>query len=468
MKDPRTEAVFTRLAPIVPVAGDDTRWTLAERSAHYQCPGLSVAATENGRVAWAAGWGRREVGEVGEVDAQTLFSGASISKPITALLALQLVDQGLVDLDCDINRYLNRWQLPNNEHTEGHPVTLRWLLSHKAGTNVHGFGGMPPDSPLPTLLDVLEGRAPALTPPVRVDKRPGGAMSYSGGGTSIVQLMIEDQTGTDFATLAAQRVFGPLGMTRSTFAQPLPQALRDNAASGHQPGTTVIPGRWVCVPQLGAGGLWTTAADYARFLLGCRDAWLGTPDAVLARSLAQEMMTAQPESTFGLGFEVFHDGARKRFGHGGSNDGFQCESTCFLESGDGAVVMTNSESGLLLYWEVFRAIADVQGWQGFLMPERREKSMNAADRALLVGDYIIEQGPTRIPMRVYEEGGVLMSSIAGMRLSTHPLHMDENGRLFSMMGPYDSEVVRDAAGRVVEIIVRRDGVAEIMRPRRGD
>ena len=468
MRDPRIETVLSGLAPVVPVQGIEPRWTIAERSAHYQCPGLNIAAMQDGRLAWATGWGAREVGKPEAVNAQTMFSGASISKPVTALLALQLVDEGRIDLDTDINRYLKRWQLPDNEHTQGCPVTLRWLLSHKAGTTVHGFGGVQPDSPLPTLLDVLEGRPPAATPPVRVDKRPGGEGRYSGGGTTIVQLMLEDETGTDFATLAAQRVFSPLGMTRSTFVQPLPEAYRANAASGHQPGAQVIPGRWVCVPQLGAGGLWTTAEDYARFMLACRAAWLGLTGALLTRSLAVEMMTTQPQTTFGLGWEVFHTGTLKRFGHGGSNDGFQCESTCFLESGDGAVVMTNSESGMLMYWEVFRAIADVHGWNGFLMPPRREVPMNAAARALLVGHYEIVQGPTVIPMRVYEEDGVLMSTIDGMRLSTHTMHMDERGRLFSPMGPYDSEVIRDGSGRAVELIVRRDGHAEMMRPRRVD
>ena len=124
-----------------------------------------------GCLAWAEGFGAKESGRDGDVDAQTLFAGASISKPPAALLALQLVEQGRVDLDTDINRYLKRWQLPDHAWTGEAPVTLRWLLSHKAGTTVHGFGGAESVAAPPTILDTLEGRSPARNAAVRVDKR---------------------------------------------------------------------------------------------------------------------------------------------------------------------------------------------------------------------------------------------------------------------------------------------------------
>jgi CubicO group peptidase (beta-lactamase class C family) len=465
MTDPRIRQVLTHLGPIVRVEGQPSNWTIEERSAHYGVPGLSIAVMERGKLAWSTGWGLLEEGKPQRVDNRTLFAGASISKPVTATLALQLVDQGLVDLDTDINRYLKRWQLPDNEHTAGAPVTLRWLLSHKAGTTVHGFGPIELGDPMPTMIDVLEGRPPAKTPPVRVDKRPGGSGRYSGGGTTIVQVMVEDMTGVGFAELSQKRIFDPLGMKDSTFVQPLPEALRSRAASMHLNGT-VNSTAWVGTPQLGAGGIWTTAEDYCRFLLATREAWLGKPGALLGKSLAAEMLTTLPETTFGLGWEVFHSGASKLFGHGGSSGGFQCESACQLESGDGAVVMANAESGLLMYWEVFAAIAEVQGWKNYLMPTRRERKLTAQDHADLMGDYQIVEGPQVIPMRIYEEHGVLMSTIDGMRMSTHEVRMDENGRMFSRMGPFDSELIRDAGGKVIEMIVRRDGKAEMMRPRR--
>ena len=466
MTDPRIDQFLNGLGPIMRVEGESPRWTLAERAAHYRVPATSVAVMENGRIAWAAATGPKESGRPGQVDTQTMFAGASISKPPAAVLVLQLVEQGLVDLDVAVNRYLKRWQLPDNAFTAEAPVTLRWLLSHKAGTTVHGFGGAAVGEPAPTIIDTLEGRAPATTPPVRVDKRPGGAERYSGGGTTIVQLLLEDVTGKAFADLATERVFGPLGMTRSTYVQPLPEALRDNAASGHDAEGAVWPGRWVSTPQLAAGGIYTTPSDYARFLLGCREAWLGVPGAILGRGLAREMMTPQSQSTFGLGFEIFQRGEAMRFGHGGSNGGNQCDTTCFLESGDGAVVMTNGDAGSIMYWEVFSSIAEVQGWQHFLRPAVRVTPLDDRERAELVGRYVIGEGDGDFAIRVFEQDGELMSTIDGMRNSTHRMRRGDDGRLFGERGPYDSEIVRDAAGRITGFIVRRDGVTEVMRPRR--
>lgn len=461
--DPRIEAVRTGLMPPMRIVGEDTRWAMDERLAHYDCPAVSVAVIENGEIAWAEAFGVLEKGGATKANADTLFSGASISKPITAVLALQMVDRGVFDLDVGVNRYLKSWQLPENEFTRQSPVTLRWLLSHMAGTTVHGFGAFPP-GPLPTAVDVLEGRPPALTKPVRVDKLPGQSSRYSGGGTTIVQLMLEDATGTDYATLARERIFEPLGMARSTFVNPLPEALRDNAAVGHEDGQ-VIDGKWVCVPQLGAGGLWTTAADYARFMIACRNAWLGRPGAILSQPLAERMMTSQG-GEFGLGWELIGEGEAKRFGHGGSNAGYQCESTCFLERGDGAVVMTNAESGLIFYWEVFAAVSRAHGWRDYLPAPKTLVPIPTDQLDRYTGVYDIISGVEMPEMRIWAEDGVLTTEIKGMRGGPSKPLMDQNGRLFNRFRPTETEVIYGPDGRAEELVIRTFGVTEIMRMRR--
>ena len=196
---------------------------------------------------------------------------------------------------------------------------------------------------------------------VTVDKVPGGSVRYSGGGTTIVEQMLEDASGKRFHELARENVFEPLGMTRSTFEVPLPERFWANAAVGHEGGKT-LPEKYVCVIAIGAGAIFTTAADYARFMIGCRDAWLGKPKSILKQSLARQMMTRQGDE-FGLGWELFGEGPDRRFGHGGSNDGYQCESICYLEKGQGAVVMTNADFGPPLYWEIFNAVADLYRWE---------------------------------------------------------------------------------------------------------
>ncbi|HEY0300768.1 MAG TPA: serine hydrolase domain-containing protein, partial [Rhizomicrobium sp.] len=134
------ERLAANLLPIARIAGEDVRWTMDERRAHYGCPAVGVAVIADGELAWAEGYGLVEDGKPATVDADTMFSGASISKPYTAVLALQMVERGVFDLDADVNRYLKSWRVPENEFTRQAPVTLRWLLSHKAGTTLHGFG----------------------------------------------------------------------------------------------------------------------------------------------------------------------------------------------------------------------------------------------------------------------------------------------------------------------------------------
>ncbi len=466
----RIDALLEGLRAVTPVVGDTTRWTLAERMTHYRCPGVGIAVIENGALVWSDGFGVMDASEEARsqrpVDERTLFAGASMSKPVTAMLALQLVDQDLIDLDADINRYLKRWQVPANAFTAQSPVTLRWLLGHKAGTSVHGCGGVGTGAARPTLLDMLEGRHPARGPAVRVEAVPGGAARYSGGGFTIVELLIEDITGQPFQAVVAERILKPLGMTSTTFAHPLPAALEARTASGHAAGAKVIPGKWVLSPQVAACGMYSTPADYARFMIACRDAWLGRPGALISRTLARQMMQVQAQSTFGLGWEVLHDGAAKRFEHAGSNDGFQCLSVTCLESGNGAVVMTNAESGMLLYWEIFAAIADAFSWPHFMREPKRLVPITATDRATLIGRYEIVEGPQAIPLRIFERDGALFSTIDGVRLSTHEIRMDDTGRISSDKGPWEAEVVQGADGRAVELIMLRDGLVEQMRARR--
>lgn len=462
--DRRIEAVRTHLAPPNQLVGEDVRWVMEDRLSHYDCPGVSVAVIEGGKLAWTAGFGVLEKGLSEAVDEETLFSGASISKPITALMALRLVEQGRLSLDENVNLALKRWRLPENSFTAQSPVTLRWLLSHMAGTTVHGFGGMPPGSDLPTALDVLEGRPPALTPPVRVDKRPGESVRYSGGGTMLVQLLLEDVSGEDFESLARKLIFEPLRMTRTTFTNPLPDHLRSNAAVGHEDGN-IIPGKWVCVPQVAAGGVWTTSADFARFMIACRDAWRGARGALISSALAREMMTSQG-GIFGLGWEVAGDGPEKRFSHGGSNSGYQCEAVCMLEGGNGAVVLTNAESGLIFYWEVFASVAKVHGWEGFMPGPRILDPIGPDELERYVGAYDILSGVEMPELRVWTEDGALFTHIPGMRGGPNQTFRDQSGRLFNRSRPSETEVIFGPDGKAAELSLKWFGQAELLRMRR--
>lgn len=335
--------------------------SLDRQMARYAVPGVSIAVVEDGQVDWARGYGVRESGRADSVTSETLFQACSISKPVAAIGALRLVQQGLLDLDEDVNRYLRNWHIPAN--ADGQPrITLRHLLSHTAGTTVHGFPGYQRDQPLPSLQQVLDGQTPANTEPVRVDAVPGAQFRYSGGGTSIVQQVMTDVTDQPFPSLMAELVLQPLGMVHSTYAQPLPEQFWPHAASGHDTDGSVVTGGWHNYPEMAAAGLWTTPSDLAGLAVAVQQLRAGDGDGFLSRDLVDQMLTPQFGSPYGIGFGLEAQGAALRFHHGGSNAGFKCYLLAYAERGQGAVVMTNGDEGLVLVKELLRAIAVEYGW----------------------------------------------------------------------------------------------------------
>src|SRR5262245_56892690 len=153
----RIQRVENGLLPAIMIKGQTTAMKLAERMAHYKVPGLSVAVINDGKIEWARGYGVVEKDGDKLITADTLFLAGSISKPIAALAALRLVEQGKLNLDEDVNLKLKTWKVPENEFTKDKKVTLRGLLSHSAGLTVHGFPGYAVDAPMPTLVQILNG-----------------------------------------------------------------------------------------------------------------------------------------------------------------------------------------------------------------------------------------------------------------------------------------------------------------------
>ncbi len=194
-------AVEQGLVPAVRIKGRTTARSVAERMKQDHVPGVTIAVINNYQVEWAKAYGMADAEAARPVTVDTLFQAASMSKPVTAMAALKLVEQGTLNLDVDVNKQLKSWQVPENEFTRQHPVDLRGLLSHTAGLTVHGFPGYKVGEPLPTVPQILDGIKPANTGAVRVNKLPGTGFRYSGGGTTIVQLLLTDVTGKPFAEL---------------------------------------------------------------------------------------------------------------------------------------------------------------------------------------------------------------------------------------------------------------------------
>jgi CubicO group peptidase (beta-lactamase class C family) len=345
-----------------PQRGNQPGAKIVDRMRALKVPGVSVAVIHGYRIEWAKGYGLADRDSGTAVSADTLFQAASISKTLTALAALKLVERRVLDLNRDVNRQLKAWKVPTNQFTRQHAVDLRSLLSHTAGTTVHGFDGYPAGHRLPTLREILDGTKPANSAPIRVDKVPGQGFRYSGGGTMIVQRLMMDATSKQFPELMKTSVLVPLEMSSSTFQQPLPAALRPKAASGYDAKGVRIPGRWHLYPEMAAAGLWTTPSDLARYVIEVELAYEGKSKKVLDREMIRQMLTPQNGGPVGLGPFVGNRGKVRQFSHNGGNAGFRCDFVGLLEKGDGAVVMTNSDAGTPLIDEILKSIGAAYGW----------------------------------------------------------------------------------------------------------
>ncbi len=241
------------MPPAVIVKGEPAATAkLADRMAALHVPGVSIAVIHDGRIEWARGFGVTRSGGP-PVTPDTLFQAASISKPVAAMAVLHLVQAGKLSLDTDVNEYLKSWKVPANSFTERRKVTIRELLTHSAGMTVHGFGGYAGGAPVPTLIEVLNGEKPANSPPIRVDIEPGTLWRYSGGGYVVVQQLLLEVTGEPFPKLMHDTVLAPIGMTRSTYEQPLPQNRMAEAATPYR-ADGELRSRWTArVSRNGAG-----------------------------------------------------------------------------------------------------------------------------------------------------------------------------------------------------------------------
>jgi len=253
----------------------------------------------------------------------------------------------------------------------GHPVTLAELLSHRAGTTVPGFPGYAAGARLPDLREILDGRPPAVTKPVRVQWQPGAEFRYSGGGYEVVQQLLMDATAEPFPLIAEQQVLQPVNMVRSGYWQPLPEDLWEDAATAHDSYGMPIEGRAHVYPELSAAGLWTTPVDLAHFAIELSRAWSGRPTPLMKLDSARRMLTRQGSGPTGLGVFLDGEGATLRFRHPGDNLGYHALLVAYADGSHGAVVMTNGESGRALVAEDINSIARLEAWPGFtpLKPE---------------------------------------------------------------------------------------------------
>jgi len=401
----RVERVTRGLVLPVQVAGEEpVRHDLRDRMRHYRVPAVSVAVIERERVGWARAWGVRGTEDGAAAEAGTLFQAASISKPIAALAALRLVARGQLDLDAAVDGALRGWRIPRDPGNETGDVTLRRLLSHTAGLSVHGFPGYEAGEAIPGLLEILDGRGRANSPPVVVEAEPGAEWRYSGGGYTVVQLLIEEATGRPFER-AMRELLDELGMRGSTYAQPLPDSLAARAAAGHRTDGRPLRGGWHVYPEAAATGLWTTPSDLARYMIAVGRWMAGESGGVLSPAMTREMLAPGP-NRWGLGPATAGAGLDFRFEHTGSNEGYRSRFVYFPRRGIGAAIMTNGDGGEALAEEILYAIADEYEWPDIAPRRVRALPLSAGLAVEYAGRYRVPEAPDMGVALEWRRGGL--------------------------------------------------------------
>ncbi len=388
--DSRFERILSSLQPNFQVEGQETpTFSLEERMRELRIPGVSIAFAYEGEVVWAKGFGMADIAGNRKMNSETMLLAGSISKPVAAIRAHQMVESGVFDLDANVNDYLKSWQLPDNEFTNNEKVTLRRILNHTAGLTVWGFPGYDKGDEIPSTQDVLDGNG--NTDAVRVYKEPGESWMYSGGGYTIMQLMISENEDISFVESLQQNVLDKMNMSKSTYANPLLKEYHEIAATGYRRNGNEVEGKWPIYPEMAAAGLWTTPTQLVQYGIEIQEIYANKKDGILKYETVEEMLEPGMND-WGLGPQTDKD----FFGHGGADEGFRANLVASKEKPIAMVVMVNSDFGLIIR-EIELAIAKEYGLN--IQPDRRKPmTLSEEEMQAYVGKYELEIGPCEISL----------------------------------------------------------------------
>ena len=336
---------------------------IAERMKHYNVQGLSITLLEGGEISGTENYGLLEVESNRKANENSIFSACSISKFLTGILTIKLVEEGLLDLDDNVNESLISWNVRENDFTKNKKVTLRNLLSHQSGIKdpEGSFPELNSKMGVPSMIELLEGQTPYCKTPINVKCEPESEFHYSDAAFCIIQQMIEDVTEKSFHQVMNEQIFKLLGMTNSQFNTTMLEVDRQNFSCGHNKNGELVDGKYPIYPYPAASGLWTTSLNLAELVLDLMNAVKGESKVGISEILAKEMITPQRgKSWTGLG--VFLESSEKdlEITSLGWGVGFQCMMVAFPYLEKGTVIMTNSELGVHqmegIIGEVYRSL----------------------------------------------------------------------------------------------------------------
>jgi CubicO group peptidase (beta-lactamase class C family) len=420
---------------------------LSDRMCYYKVPGVSIAVIKDLGIEWAKGYGFKASGKNDPVLAETIFQAASTSKPVAALAALRLVQDGALNLDENVNAKLLSWKVLDNSFTAEKKVTLRELLSHSAGLTVHGFRGYALRERVPTLKQILDGEKPSNSAAIRVDILPGSQFRYSGGGFTVMQQLLMDVEKKPFPMIMDELVLRPVGMSQSTYIQPLPESRWGTEALAHGPDGLPLKGKWHTYPEMAAAGLWTTPSDLARFAIVLAQAWLGKSDKIISQETAKKMLTRQL-APWGLGLQLRGEGESFAFEHGGSNEGYRCNFVLYPVKGVGLAVMTNGDNGSDLISEIQRSVGREYGIPDLLPKVKEVKAIDPKVLELYAGKY--QFTPDFVLVFTNENGRLFVAPPGQLKFGLLP---ESETKFFGQDNGVEVTFVKDKNGRFDEVQV---------------
>jgi CubicO group peptidase (beta-lactamase class C family) len=329
----------------------------------YGVPGVSIALVREGELVWSNAYGYADLEHGRQMTVDAICRAESISKSVTAWGVMRLVEQGLVDLDAPVQHYLDNWKLPESEYSE-QEVTVGRLLSGNAGMPLGSIGKgaeYPPQSDMPTVRDYLTREA-------RLIREPGSGFVYSNVGFNLLELVIEEVTGRDFAEYMADEVLIPLGMRDSSFSWK--ESYSSAVPTGYElKGTPVPP---YVYPVKASGGLFSDVEDLSRFVSAGMTGPYFKDRSVLGEESIRMIHTPEVKiagifgvvaESYGFGhfLETLSDG-RQAVWHGGQGHGWMTHFHLIPESGTGIVILTNSQRSWPFIAEL---LTDWSRWSGF-------------------------------------------------------------------------------------------------------
>jgi CubicO group peptidase (beta-lactamase class C family) len=391
------------------------------------------------------------------VTTQTLFQAGSISKSLNGVGLMKLVQDKKIDLYTDINEYLKSWMFPYDISSEGKKITMANLLSHTAGLTIHGFPGYEKNKKIPSLTQILDGKQPANTKAVRSQFAPGLRYQYSGGGTTISQLIAMDITGKPYDEYMWNQVLKPLGMNMSSYTQPPGKDKEKFLATGYHEDGIEVKGKYHVYPEQGAAGLWTNPTDIAKYIIETQLSLKGKSNKVLSQEMTKLRLTPYIDSNAALGVFIETRGGEKYFGHNGADEGFLSNYKGSLENGNGVVVMVNSNNGNILN-EIVNSVASVYEWKNFYKPALK-KTKPVADSIFsnYAGTYTINKDTMSLVRQGNTDYLVFASN------EKYRVYFTADDEFFSKEISVDLKFEKNASGKIVGFYYIWEGKKELIK-----